>query len=148
MRKELLLGGLLLLLTPFGQCAAAHDFHEPPAVPPALKGTEPHNPRVLGYYLDNFISQGQMTVDEARSTHTYMIYRFYRRRRDLRAVQGMDRERRRAYMRERRAQRGNPLLEYALFTGIPLKRAAALVDLFHYNDMGILQYGRLMKKRK
>ena len=89
-----------------------------------------------------------MTVDEARSTYTYMIYRFYRRRRDLRAVQGMDRERRRAYMRERRAQRGNPLLEYALFTGIPLKRAVALVDLFHYNDMGTLQYGRLMKKRK
>lgn len=125
----------------------ARDFHEPPTVPARLKGTPPHHPRVIPYYLRNFVNQGDMTEAEATATRTYMIYRFYRRRGDLRAVAGMAQEQRRAYMRARRQERGNALLEYSRFTGIPLRRAAVLVDLFHHNDMGARQYEKWQQEK-
>ena len=84
---------------------------EPPGVPLPLKGTEPHNPNVAGYYLQELVKRKLMTPEEADRTKTYLIFRHARRMQDLKEVSGMSREQRRAYMKHKRELRGNPLVE-------------------------------------
>lgn len=86
---------------------------EPASMPYSLRGGEPHNPRVAKYYLEELVSEGKMTKEEAERTEVYMIFRNARRMQDLKDVKGLSKEDRRAVMAHKREIRGNPLIEYA-----------------------------------
>lgn len=47
---------------------------EPASMPYSLRGGEPHNPRVAKYYLEELVSEGKMTKEEAERTEVYMIF--------------------------------------------------------------------------
>lgn len=113
---------------------------EPAAVPPALKGTAPHNPRVAPYYLDELVREGKITRSEAHVTQAYMMFRHARRQQDLKQAAGMTKEDRRAYMKRMRKLRGNPLVEYASFCGLTLERARDLSDIMHDSRKGSRYY--------
>lgn len=119
---------------------------EPPAVPLPLKGTEPHNPNVAGYYLQELVKRKLMTPEEADRTKTYLIFRHARRIQDLKEVSGMSREQRRAYMKHKRELRGNPLVEYANYCGFSYKRAEELMNLMHDSNKGTKYYNQMKEK--
>lgn len=105
-------------------------------LPADLANLPPHHPQVVAYVTTQYVSMGKMTPAEADATLAYMTFRYDRRRADLAAVAGQAPNARRAYMKARRQERGNPLVEYAAYTGIPLPRAAALMDLMHDRPKG------------
>lgn len=113
---------------------------EPETVPSALKGAYPHDPRVSHYYLDVLVKQHLMTQEEADNTQSYLIFRNARRHQDLKEVEGMPKEARRAVMKHKRALRGNPLVEYANYCGMTLERARQLMDIMHQSDKGSKYY--------
>lgn len=123
--------------------AAAPRLPEPASVPIALKGTEPHKPEVSLYYLASLLWQKKITFMEVVHSQRYMAFRYLRRQADLRRVAGMPQEERRAYMRQQRLLRGNPLKEYAQFCHLTLARARDLMDLMHESDKGTGYYNQL-----
>lgn len=119
---------------------------DPATLPAELQEYTPHHPKVVRYVVDRFVEYGQMTQAEADATVAYMTMRYERRQNDLRAVQGMTREERRAYMQARRQERGNPLVEYAQYTHMTHQRAGELMDIMHRNPKGQKYLKRLDKK--
>ena len=87
-----------------------------------------------------------MTPEEAERTQVYLIFRHARRMQDLKEVQGMSREERRAVMKHKRELRGNPLAEYADRCGLTLERARELMDLMHDSDKGTKYYEKSQMK--
>ncbi len=126
----LILAGLCLFAT------AEARIPEPANMPAEISELNAHHPLVVRCYVDDFVAKGQMTRAEADNTVAYMLYRYERRQEDLAAVSGMDREARRAYRREKRKERGNPLVEYAAWLDVSLERAAELTNLMHENPKG------------
>jgi len=137
-KKILLLAGLMALPLAFGPVEAR--MPEPASVPAELKGTHPHSPAVSKYYLQELVDKKLMTPEEAERTQVYLIFRHARRMQDLKEVQGMSREERRAVMKHKRELRGNPLVEYADRCGLTLERARELMDLMHDSDKGTKYY--------
>lgn len=137
--KAIMAALFLCAVLPIGIGADARR-EEPKTVPAELKGTEPHNPKVAHYYLDELVKEGKMTKSEAEKTEVYMIFRHARRMQDLKEVQGYTKEARRAYMKKKRELRGNPLEEYAGYCGFTMERAKELIDLMHDSDKGTKQY--------
>ena len=116
---------------------------EPASMPYSLRGGEPHNPRVVKYYLEELVAEGKMTKEEAQRTEVYMIFRNARRMQDLKAVEGLSKEERRAVMAHKREIRGNPLVEYANYCGLTLERAEELMNFMHGSDKGTKYYQRV-----
>lgn len=137
--KVILLCGLLLL----SMQAADARRPEPAEMPDALKGSEPHKPAAAHYYLRELVQSGKMTESEAQKTEEYMIFRDARRTQDLKEVQGMSKIARRAYMKMKREQRGNPLKEYADYCRLSYERAEELMDAMHMSDKGSKYYAKL-----
>lgn len=146
MNSKLQLIALFLAFTALSPCLSEARMPEPPTVPLELKGTEPHNPKVIGYYLQELVNQNLMTTEEAERTKTYMIFRHARRMQDLKEVSNMSREQRRAYMKYKRELRGNPLVEYADYCGFTYQRAEELMNLMHDSDKGTKYYSQMKKK--
>lgn len=144
MKKRLFLLALapLLLACPLADAR----MPEPAAVPQDLKGTSPHTPSVSIYYLDELVKEGKMTRAEADAIQDYLCFRHARRQQDLKQVEGMSTEDRRAYMKRMRELRGNPLTEYANFCGMTLERARDLMDIMHDSDKGTAYYKEAMKQ--
>ena len=138
MKGKLLIG--LALLGVLGFLPAEARMPEPASVPAELKGTHPHSPAVSKYYLQELVDKKLMTPEEAERTQVYLIFRHARRMQDLKEVQGMSREERRAVMKHKRELRGNPLAEYADRCGLTLERARELMDLMHDSDKGTKYY--------
>lgn len=116
---------------------------EPASMPYSLRGGESHNPRVAKYYLEELVSEGKMTKEEAERTEVYMIFRNARRMQDLKDVKGLSKEDRRAVMAHKREIRGNPLIEYANYCGLTLERAKELMNLMHGSDKGTRYYQKV-----
>lgn len=116
---------------------------EPASMPYSLRGGEPHNPSVAKYYLEELVAEGKMTKEEAARTEVYMIFRNARRMQDLKDVEGLSKEERRAVMAHKRDLRGNPLVEYANYCGLTLERAEELMNLMHGSDKGTKYYQKL-----
>lgn len=115
----------------------------PPDMPSDMQAMEPHNPKAAVYYLRELVREGVMTEDEAARTLDYMKFRATRRSTDLLIVKGMTREDRRAYMKKRRMERGNPLKEYADWIGVSYKRAETLLNAMHDSKKGTKYYRQL-----
>lgn len=131
----------LVMLCLAGTCGISEArMPEPASMPYSLRGGEPHNPRVAKYYLEELVSQGKMTKEEAERTEVYMIFRNARRMQDLKDVEGLSKEERRAVMAHKRELRGNPLVEYANYCGLSLKRAEELMNYMHGSDKGTKYY--------
>ena len=126
----LLLAGIAV---PLGVSAAVPV---PANMPAAVRALSPHHPRAAYYYLLDWVEQGKITAREAMATWRYMTFRYERRQQDLAAVADMNRDERRAYMQARRAERGNPMTEFAVMSGISPERARVLMNLFHDNGKG------------
>lgn len=108
----------------------------PQAMPPAVRELSPHHPQAIRYYLDDAVRAGVMTREEADATQKYMEFRYERRQKDLEYVAGMTTDERRAYMAQKRKERGNPLLEYACYAHLTIERAQALMNYFHAEAKG------------
>ena len=146
--KMLALAALLLTLgMTLSHGPAYARMPEPKTVPASLKGTSPHTPSVSHYYFEELVRQGKMTGDEALQSQKYMVLRYERRQKDLQAVAGLDQEHRRAYMKARRQERGNPLKEYAEFCGFTYERARDLMDLEHGSRKGTQYYQQLKQSK-
>lgn len=143
--KLLLIFGLFLVGASF---PAEACMPEPASVPAELKGAPPHNPAVSKYYLEELVHKGVMTEEEAERTQVYMIFRNARRQQDLKEVEGLSRDERRAVMKHKRELRGNALVEYANYCEMSLERARELVNLMHASDVGDKQYASAMENRK
>lgn len=137
MKKEWFLAALLLFAS---ASAADARIAPPPDMPPPLRDTEPHRPEAAKYYLEALVKDGTMTQEEANRTLAYMVFRHNRRQQDLKDAEGMDKETRRAFMAEKRKERGNPLEEYAKACGLTLERARELMDAMHGSDKGTKYY--------
>lgn len=144
-KKKLIIA--LLALTPFLAAGAEARMPEPAAVPADLKGTEPHNPLVSKYYLQELVDQHLITPEEAERTQVYLIFRHARRMQDLKDVAGMTRDQRRAYMKHKRELRGNPLTEYADYCGFTYKRAEELLNIMHDSDKGTKYYEKMQEEK-
>lgn len=144
--KAIVAALFLCAVLPIGIGADARR-EEPKTVPAELKGTEPHNPKVAHYYLDELVKEGKMTKAEAEKTEVYMIFRHARRMQDLKEVEDYDREARRAYMKHKRELRGNPLEEYAAYCGFTMERAKELINAMHDSDKGTRQYNAYKNKK-
>lgn len=144
MNSKRLLAALFLLVPLAGSPAAAR-MPEPATVPPSLKGGEPHDPAVAVYYLQELVDKHLMTPEEADRTETYLMFRHARRQQDLKEVQGLAKEERRAIMKHKRELRGNPLVEYANYCGFTFERARELMDIMHDSDKGTRYYNRIPK---
>ena len=121
---------------------------EPLTIPEALKGTSPHQPVVARYYLEEFVKQRKITVDEANRIEVYMIFRYARRTQDLAEVEGLDIEKRRAVMRQKRMLRENPLAEFADHCGFSLERAKEIMNILHDSDKGTRYYLKQKENQK
>lgn len=113
---------------------------EPGTVPDSLHETSPHTPSVSVYYLQELVKEGIMTQEEANRTQQYMVFRYERRQKDLKSVEGMSRVERMNYMKERRGERGNPLKEYADYCGLTYERAQTLMNAMHDSQKGTEYY--------
>ena len=142
MKKEIVLIGLSLMA---GVISVDARMAPPENLPAELKEAEPHRPQVAEYYLAELVAEGKMTQSEANRTEVYMIFRDRRRQKDLKAVEGMDKTARRAFMAQKRKERGNPLEEYANICGFPLERARVLMDYMHGSDKGTKYYKKAEK---
>lgn len=138
-----LLCGLLLVAG-----TAGAQIPVPASMPAELRELSPHNPQVVRYYVADFAARGLMTAAEAEATERYMRFRYERRRADLAAVRNLSQDERRAYMAARRAERPDPLTEYAEYTGLSLERARDLMNLMHDTAKGDAYYERLQTKRQ
>lgn len=137
---------LLVMVSLLGTCSATMArMPEPATMPYYLRGAEPHKPQVAQYYLDELVQEGNMTLQEAERTKAYLTFRNARRMQDLKEVEGMSKEERRAVMAHKRALRGNPLVEYANYCGITLERAEELMNLMHGSDKGSTYYRKVTK---
>lgn len=128
-----LAAGLMLVAAPLGATAAVPI---PAGMPPAVRELSAHHPQAVYYYVLDWVAQGRMTAREGMATWQYMQFRFERRQRDLAAVEGMSRDERRAYMKARREERGNPMTEFARMSGLSPERSRVLMNLFHGNGKG------------
>lgn len=134
----------LAILCLVGACNISEArMPEPASMPYSLRGGEPHNPRVAKYYLEELVAEGKMTKEEAERTEVYMIFRNARRMQDIKDVEGLSKEERRAVMAHKRDLRGNPLVEYANYCGLSLERAEELMNLMHGSDKGTKYYQKL-----
>lgn len=147
--KMLLLISLIVLsAVPFFSAPAEARMAEPSSVPDSLKDTSPHTPSVSVYYLQKLVNEGIMTQEEADRTQQYMMFRYERRQKDLKAVEGMSRTDRMNYMKERRGERGNPLKEYADACGLTYERARDLMNAMHGSEKGTEYYEEMGKLKK
>ncbi len=89
-----------------------------------------------------------MTQEEADRTQQYMMFRYERRQKDLKAVEGMSRTDRMNYMKERRGERGSPLKEYADACGLTYERARDLMNAMHGSEKGTEYYEEMGKLKK
>ncbi len=128
-----LAAGLALTTVPLAAVAAVPV---PPQMPAQARALSPHHPQAAYYYLLHWIEDGTITAREGMATWQYMTFRYDRRQRDLVAVEGMTRDDRRAYMRARREERGNPMTEFARMSNLSPERARVLMNLFHGNGKG------------
>ena len=138
--KTYISGIFLLIGILFGMGGVEARVPEPLTIPETLKGTSPHQPVVARYYLEEFVKQRKITVDEANRIEVYMIFRYARRTQDLAEVEGLDIEKRRAVMRQKRMLRENPLVEFANHCGFSLNRAKEIMDILHDSDKGTRYY--------
>lgn len=127
------IAGLAIAAAPF---VATASVPMPANMPPAVRALPAHHPQAVYYYVLDWVEQGRMSTREGMATWQYMSFRFERRQRDLAAVEGMSRDERRAYMRARREERGNPMTEFARMSGLSPERARVLMNLFHGNGKG------------
>lgn len=147
-KKHLIMtASLWALLVPLAVPAEA-GMAVPAAVPDSLKTVSPHTPSVSVYYLQELVKEGKMTQEEADRTQQYMIFRHARRQGDLKAVEGMTKEKRRAYMQDRREERGNPLKEYAEYCGFSYERARDLMNAMHASEKGSRYYADMEQQEK
>ncbi len=139
--KKILLSMTCLFFCATAPLALARSFD----LPENLQRLSPHHPDVVAYVVQDCVQHQWMTPREAEKTLAYMKWRYARRQQDLVAVAGMTTEERRNYMRQKRAERGNPLVEYANYLQISTERAQELMNLLHPHPKGD-RYAEKMKR--
>ncbi|MCI5836981.1 MAG: somatostatin [Veillonellaceae bacterium] len=138
-----LCGGLLLVAG-----VAAAQIPLPADMPEEVRNLSAHHPRFVHYYVADFAARGLMTQAEAAATEAYMCFRYARRQEDLAAVRDLSSDERRAYMARKRAERPDPLTEYAEYSGLSPERARELMNLMHDTAKGDVYYERLQAKKQ
>lgn len=137
---------ILLSMTCFFFCATAPiALAKSFSLPENLQALSPHHPAVVAYVVQDCVEHQQMTPKEAEKTLAYMKWRHARRQQDLTAVAHMSPEERRAYMHQKRIERGNPLVEYAHYLETSIERAQELMNLLHPKAKGD-RYAEKMKR--